>query len=271
MSDTNGNKKRCSWVNLKNPLYVEYHDKEWGVPLHSDQKLFELLILEGFQAGLSWECILNKRQSFRQAFDDFDAEKISRYDEEKCARLMENQAIIRNRLKIKAAVTNSRIFLEIQKEYAFTISIPAPEYAPYYGMNETSVTFSVIREDYEKVNSGTFHSELLAMSSNKVSLEYSEILDKYRIVSPWGRNSGDIIFAWDGESEEVTFEEDDMFYIEQITDSMSGSVYAAYAQPEEAAYDPSDKTFTFNFWYAIPSAGEYAGFGYSEDTFTLDK
>ncbi len=161
--------------------------------------------------------------------------------------------------------------LEIQKEYAFTISIPAPEYAPYYGLNETSVTFSVIREDYEKVNSGTFHSELLAMSSNKVSLEYSEILDKYRIVSPWGRNSGDIIFAWDGESEEVTFEEDDMFYIEQITDSMSGSVYAAYAQPEEAAYDPSDKTFTFNFWYAIPSAGEYAGFGYSEDTFTLDK
>ena len=117
MSDTNGNKKRCSWVNLKNPLYVEYHDKEWGVPLHSDQKLFELLILEGFQAGLSWECILNKRQSFRQAFDDFDAEKISRYDEEKCARLMENPAIIRNRLKIKAAVTNSRIFLEIQKEY----------------------------------------------------------------------------------------------------------------------------------------------------------
>ena len=70
MSDTNENKKRCSWVNLKNPLYVEYHDKEWGVPLHSDQKLFELLILEGFQAGLSWECILNKRQSFRQAFDD---------------------------------------------------------------------------------------------------------------------------------------------------------------------------------------------------------
>lgn len=117
MSDTNENKKRCSWVNLKNPLYVEYHDKEWGVPLHSDQKLFELLILEGFQAGLSWECILNKRQSFRQAFDDFDAEKISRYDEEKCARLMENPAIIRNRLKIKAAVTNSRIFLEIQKEY----------------------------------------------------------------------------------------------------------------------------------------------------------
>ena len=117
MSDTNGNKKRCSWVNLKNPLYVEYHDKEWGVPLHSDQKLFELLILEGFQAGLSWECILNKRQSFRQAFDDFDAEKISRYDEEKCTRLMENPAIIRNRLKIKAAVTNSRIFLEIQKEY----------------------------------------------------------------------------------------------------------------------------------------------------------
>lgn len=108
---------RCSWVNMKNPLYIQYHDTEWGVPLHSDEKLFELLILESFQAGLSWECVLNKRENFRRAFDDFDVEKISRYDEEKCLQLRSDPNIIRNRLKIKASVTNSRIFMQIQKEY----------------------------------------------------------------------------------------------------------------------------------------------------------
>ncbi|MCH5195392.1 MAG: DNA-3-methyladenine glycosylase I [Oscillospiraceae bacterium] len=107
---------RCFWVNMKNPLYVKYHDSEWGVAEHSDRMLFELLILEGFQAGLSWECVLNKRDAFKKAFDDFDAEKISRYDEEKCEWLL-SQPIIRNRRKIKACVTNSRVFLGIQKEF----------------------------------------------------------------------------------------------------------------------------------------------------------
>ncbi len=107
---------RCWWVNLKNPLYVEYHDKEWGVPVHSDKKLFEMLLLEFFQAGLSWECVLNKREGFREAFDGFDVEKISRYDDEKCNSLL-SAPIIRNRLKIKASVENSRVFLQIQKEF----------------------------------------------------------------------------------------------------------------------------------------------------------
>ncbi len=108
---------RCSWVNLNNPLYVRYHDCEWGVPQHEDTKLFEMLMLECFQAGLSWECVLNKREGFRRAFDGFDAEKVSRYDEEKCARLAMDPAIIRNRLKIQACVVNSRVFMQIQKEY----------------------------------------------------------------------------------------------------------------------------------------------------------
>lgn len=108
---------RCSWVNMKNPLSIQYHDTEWSVPQHSDKKLFEMLILECFQAGLSWECILNKREGFRRAFDDFDVEKISRYDDEKCTQLLSDPDIIRNRLKIKASVTNSRIFMELQKEY----------------------------------------------------------------------------------------------------------------------------------------------------------
>lgn len=109
--------ERCFWCNLKNPLYVTYHDEEWGKPRFDDAHLFEMLILESFQAGLSWECVLNKRESFRRAFDGFDTEKIARYDEEKLAALAEDKSIIRNRLKLRAAVGNARVFLSIQREY----------------------------------------------------------------------------------------------------------------------------------------------------------
>ena len=110
-------KNRCAYVNLKNPLYIDYHDNEWGIPEHNDKKLYELLIMECFQAGLSWECILNKRENFRKAFDNFDIDKICNYDEEKIAELMNNSGIIRNQLKINATITNSRIFKDIQKEF----------------------------------------------------------------------------------------------------------------------------------------------------------
>lgn len=110
-------KTRCEWANPNNDLYVRYHDEEWGVPVHDDHKLFEMLILECFQAGLSWECVLNKREAFRQAFDGFDLDKVCAYGEEKLEELRENKGIIRNRLKIKAAVGNARVFREIQKEY----------------------------------------------------------------------------------------------------------------------------------------------------------
>ncbi len=111
------NKKRCKWCNLKNELYVEYHDKEWCKPNFDDAYLYEMLILESFQAGLSWECVLNKREEFRKAFDNFDVDKVCCYDEEKIQELLLNQGIIRNKLKIKAAVNNSRIFKMIQNEY----------------------------------------------------------------------------------------------------------------------------------------------------------
>lgn len=110
-------KTRCFWANPKNARYIRYHDEEWGVPVHDDHKLFEMLILESFQAGLSWECVLNKQEAFREAFDDFDLEKVCAYDEKKMADLRENPGIIRNRLKIQAAVGNARVFREIQKEY----------------------------------------------------------------------------------------------------------------------------------------------------------
>ena len=110
-------KKRCFWCNLQNPLYVEYHDQEWGVPVHDDRKLFEMLLLESFQAGLSWECILNKREAFRKAFDGFDYRLIATYDEQKQEDLRQDAGIIRNKLKIKAAVKNAQVFIDIQKEY----------------------------------------------------------------------------------------------------------------------------------------------------------
>ena len=107
---------RCLWCNEKNPLYVKYHDEEWGVPRFDDSYLFEMLLLESFQAGLSWECVLNKRESFREAFDGFDREKIAAYGEEKILSLKENKGIIRNERKIRAAVKNAQIFSEIVKE-----------------------------------------------------------------------------------------------------------------------------------------------------------
>lgn len=110
-------KKRCSWVNMKNPLYIQYHDEEWGVAEHDDRMLFELLILEGFQAGLSWECILNKREAFEEAYDGFDIDKVCAYDEQKLEELCANAEIIRNRRKISASVMNARVFREIQKEF----------------------------------------------------------------------------------------------------------------------------------------------------------
>ena len=113
----NDGKQRCFWANPNNEKYIEYHDHEWGIPVHDDQKLFEMLILEGFQAGLSWECVLNKREAFREAFDQFEVEKVREYDEEKMLELKNNPGIIRNMRKIQAAVTNAQVFCRIQGEY----------------------------------------------------------------------------------------------------------------------------------------------------------
>lgn len=110
-------KCRCSWADPRNERYIRYHDEEWGRPVHEDRKLFEMLVLECFQAGLSWECILNKREAFRRAFDEFDLETVCGYGEEKLRTLKEDAGIVRNSLKIRAAVTNARIFKKIQTEY----------------------------------------------------------------------------------------------------------------------------------------------------------
>ena len=116
MTEIEMNKQRCKWCNLNNPLYVKNHDEEWGVLRTDDRYLFEMLILESFQAGLSWECILNKRENFRRAYDDFDLDKVCAYDEIKIAELKADSGIVRNTLKIKASINNARIFKSICSE-----------------------------------------------------------------------------------------------------------------------------------------------------------
>lgn len=109
-------KKRCAWAG-SDEIYIKYHDEEWGVPVRDDQKQFEFLILEGFQAGLSWITILKKRENFRKAFDNFDYKKIALYNEDKIQSLLGNEGIIRNKLKIRATVTNAQAFIKIQNEF----------------------------------------------------------------------------------------------------------------------------------------------------------
>lgn len=111
------NQNRCTWCNIKNPKYIDYHDNEWGQQNFDDKYLYEMLILESFQAGLSWECVLNKRESFRLAYDNFDIEKICTYDNRKINELLNNKDIIRNNLKINASINNSKIFKTIAQEY----------------------------------------------------------------------------------------------------------------------------------------------------------
>ena len=108
--------KRCPWP-TDIPLMIRYHDNEWGVPVHNDKKLFEFLILEGFQAGLSWRTILNKRENFRKAFDNFDFNKVAEYDKRKINSLLKDEGIIRNKLKIEGAVANAKAFLQVRKEF----------------------------------------------------------------------------------------------------------------------------------------------------------
>ena len=109
--------KRCSWVSVDDPLMLQYHDREWGVPVHDDRKHFEFLVLEGAQAGLSWTIVLRKREGYRRAFDGFDPQKIARFSAQRIEKLALNPEIIRNRMKIESAVRNARSFLKIQEEF----------------------------------------------------------------------------------------------------------------------------------------------------------
>lgn len=108
---------RCKW-SVSDPLYIKYHDKEWGAPVHNDRKLFEMIVLDGAQAGLSWLTILKKRENYRKAFDNFDPKKVVKYDKKKVAQLLKNDGIVRNKLKVESAITNAQAFLKVKREFA---------------------------------------------------------------------------------------------------------------------------------------------------------
>ncbi|MBR6412942.1 MAG: DNA-3-methyladenine glycosylase I [Alphaproteobacteria bacterium] len=108
---------RCFWVDLKDEEYIRYHDTEWGIPVHDDRTLFEMLVLESFQAGLSWQCVLHKRNAFRQAFDNFDVGKVAAYSPKKIGELVQNSALIRHRKKMESSVQNARVFIKIQQGF----------------------------------------------------------------------------------------------------------------------------------------------------------
>lgn len=181
------NKNRCKWCNLQNPKYIKYHDEEWCQPNFNDRYLFEMLILESFQAGLSWECVLNKRDDFRKAYDNFDIDQICNYNNEKIQELLSNKKIIRNKLKINASINNARIFKNIQKEYGtfYNYIKNFTEGKTFYEINKTTSELSdKISKDLKKkgmrfVGSTIIYSYLQAIgviySHDKECFMYKEI------------------------------------------------------------------------------------------------
>lgn len=181
------NKTRCKWCNLQNPRYIKYHDEEWCQPNFNDHYLFEMLILESFQAGLSWECVLNKREDFRKAYDNFDIDTICNYDNKKIQELLSNEKIIRNKLKINASINNARIFKDIQKEHGtfYNYLIEFTEGKTFYETEKTTSELSdKISKDLKKkgmkfVGSTIIYSYLQAIgviySHDKECFMYKEI------------------------------------------------------------------------------------------------
>lgn len=153
--------KRCFWVDESSELYVKYHDEEWGVPKHDDKELFELLILESFQAGLSWFIVLKKREAFRKAFDGFDVTKVAEYNDDKIEELLQNEGIIRSRGKISASINNAKIFLQIQQEFG--------SFSNYiWGFTDNKV----IKADYETLPASTPLSDKISKDLKKRGMKY---------------------------------------------------------------------------------------------------
>lgn len=176
------NRRRCKWCNLKNPVYIDYHDNEWCKPNFEDQYLYEMLLLESFQAGLSWECVLNKRENFKKAYDNFDLEKVCAYDEKKMKELLENPGIIRNKLKIKASINNSRIFKRIVEEkgsfYRYLKTFMKDEIL--YETDKTTNTLSdVISGDLKKRGMKFVGSTIIYSYLQAIGVIYSHEKDCY--------------------------------------------------------------------------------------------
>ncbi len=153
--------KRCFWVDEKSEIYVKYHDEEWGVPKYDDRELFELLVLESFQAGLSWITVLKKREAFRKAFDNFDVKKVAAYDEQKVDELLHNEGIIRSKGKINSAIGNAKVFIEIQKEFG--------SFSSYiWGFTDNKV----VKEEHETLPASTLLSDMISKDLKKRGMKY---------------------------------------------------------------------------------------------------
>lgn len=175
-------KKRCRWCNLNNPLYVAYHDHEWGIQNFEDQYLYEMLILESFQAGLSWECVLNKRESFKEAYDYFDINKVINYDENKINELLDNKKIIRNKLKIKASINNSKIFKSIVEEHGSFynyLKIFSEDKIIYETDKTTNALSDAISKDLQKRGMKFVGSTIIYSYLQAIGIIYSHEKDCY--------------------------------------------------------------------------------------------
>ena len=153
--------KRCSWVDEKSEIYKKYHDEEWGVPKHDDRDLFELLVLESFQAGLSWLTVLKKREAFKKAFDNFNVKNVANYDDKKVDELLKNDKIIRSKNKILSAIGNARVFIEIQKEFG--------SFSNYiWGFSDNKV----VKKDFVKLPVSTELSDTISKDLKKRGMKY---------------------------------------------------------------------------------------------------
>jgi len=189
--------KRCQWIEGQFSEYIKYHDEEWGVPVHDDQKHFEFLILEGAQAGLSWSTILKRRDGYKNAFANFDVDKVAKYDEQKIASLLLDEGIIRNRLKVNAAVTNAQAFIKVQKEfgnydsYIWSFVEGKPIVKSWKSMSEIPATTNesdILSKDLKKrgfkfVGSTIIYAHMqacgLVNDHTTDCFRYKEILEKY--------------------------------------------------------------------------------------------
>jgi DNA-3-methyladenine glycosylase I len=199
-------KKRCGWVGESNPLMLEYHDREWGVPVHDDSKLFEFLVLEAAQAGLSWSIVLNKREGYRRAFSGFDPNKVARYTEKRVQKLLLDPAIIRNRQKIEAAVRNARALLTIQEEfgsfdaYSWRFVGGQPKLNRWKSMNQipaTSTESDDFSKDLKRRGFSFVGSTVIYAHMQAVGMVNDHVVECFRyrevataIVGPEGRTEG---------------------------------------------------------------------------------
>ena len=167
--------KRCSWVDEKSEIYKKYHDEEWGTPKHNDRDLFELLVLESFQAGLSWLTVLKKRENFKKAFDNFDVKKVANYDDTKVSQLLKNEKIIRSKNKILSAISNAKIFIQIQKEFG--------SFSNYiWGFTNNKV----IKNDFDILPVSTELSDTISKDLKKQDIKYVETMIIYSYLQAIG-------------------------------------------------------------------------------------